>query len=988
MPNREEPGKLSPEQVQKLAKTISEAKSLTNQQEEIIQRVLEGETEISNLRISSLEKYFDIYSRNLDLIARKHSALNDAFLILDGKLNNNYEKFSSKFGEIERELADLSNQKDELASNSSANNTESNSTAKAKDETVEVSNIIDELSRLLLDAGTEFTTEFSDLLKAQVTSTKDAIDSKNEARNKRKSTELLISGGSDTERTQMAELKALQANELADASAETKLQAQMSGLLERLNAESMAKKGVLTAEDILANQKTVQDKFGNSEERLAAIRKNDALMADPNTAKLVEANEKKKAAAIAKYEADARRKNNGILTAEREQAIKDLAEKEFELSEENLKKLAEEEEKKNKKQLISADSSLGKIISGIKESENKIVEQDPEASDFEKGMQKTVAALDTAIVGLSNLAAKLDKSIDDIASRQGDIDTRLQGSKNETNYAGSYWGQLTKDMMSVGAVTPFFKQEKFADNIKSLVDQGIAHDLKQRAFLMTIQEKIANTFNVADGTLLRLVRIQQQDTTAGRLGMESALNAFLNNMYENTEYLKSVADGVRSSLQEMEALMGSAEATEVEYQVQKWMGSLYSVGMSQDAVNNIAGALGQLAAGQVDALTGGSGAGNLLVMAANKAGKSISDILTEGLNGEETNALLQATVNYMAELAESSKDSKVIQQQLANVFGVRASDLKAATNLTTDDTIGNISSSYLTYDNMLNRLNVMAGTMGQRTSIGEMMSNVWANGQYSLASSMSNNPAAYLIYKAAGLLDATTGGIPLPDILAAGFGVQLNTTIADLMRVGAMSNGIIGSIGSMISGLSNSFDGQAMLATMGIKEGSGLNVVARGTGDGIGAGEMSSGGGKTTSNSGYVGNSSGSDIKNSTIQEAENSKKQQMIEALEEEQDHQIDFINTNVLKIYELLDEVTSGKRNFNVKVAGYGLTKSGSSGSSSGALGGVAGLSNKSTYGSSALGGGLTHNDSSLGSNGSTSNGSSSSFNNTVNLGGWTVS
>ena len=61
----EELGKLSPEQIQKLASTISEAKSLTSQQEEIIKRVLAGEIEIGNTRIASLEKYFDIYSKSL-----------------------------------------------------------------------------------------------------------------------------------------------------------------------------------------------------------------------------------------------------------------------------------------------------------------------------------------------------------------------------------------------------------------------------------------------------------------------------------------------------------------------------------------------------------------------------------------------------------------------------------------------------------------------------------------------------------------------------------------------------------------------------------------------------------------------------------------------------------------------------------------------------------------------------------------------------------
>ena len=87
----DELGRLSPEQINKLANTISEAKNLTAQQEEIIGRVLAGEIEIGETRISSLEKYFDSYSRNLDKIARKYSELDDTFLILGNKLNEGYK---------------------------------------------------------------------------------------------------------------------------------------------------------------------------------------------------------------------------------------------------------------------------------------------------------------------------------------------------------------------------------------------------------------------------------------------------------------------------------------------------------------------------------------------------------------------------------------------------------------------------------------------------------------------------------------------------------------------------------------------------------------------------------------------------------------------------------------------------------------------------------------------------------------------------------
>jgi hypothetical protein len=417
------------------------------------------------------------------------------------------------------------------------------------------------------------------------------------------------------------------------------------------------------------------------------------------------------------------------------------------------------------------------------------------------------------------------------------------------------------------------------------------------------------------------------------MGMESALNAFLNNMYETSEYLSDVADSVRSSLSEMESLMSGAASAEVEYQVQKWLGSMYSVGMSDGAVRDISTALGQIGAGQIEGITNG-GAGNLIIMAANDAGLSIADILTGGLDAKDTNKLMQAMVNYLAELAESAKDNNVVQQQLANVFGVKASDLRAATNLTSKGSVSNIYGNSMTYNDMLSQLSAMAGSMGSRTSIAEMMTNFWENGSYTLAGSMASNPVSYFIYKMASVVDDAAGGIDLPFLNVMGFGVDLNTTVSDLMRLAAVGGGILGSIGPMISGLGSSFSGVSMLNKLGIGTGSGLNVVQRGTGAGLtGAG----GGGSDTSTSGYAGNSSGSDVKDSTIQESEDSKKQQMIEAKEEEEANQVNVLNETVIKIYELLDDVASGKSCFKVKIEGYGLTKAGSSSGS--ALGGASG-------------------------------------------------
>nr|DAU00298.1 MAG TPA: hypothetical protein [Bacteriophage sp.] len=41
-----------------------------------------------------------------------------------------------------------------------------------------------------------------------------------------------------------------------------------------------------------------------------------------------------------------------------------------------------------------------------------------------------------------------------------------------------------------------------------MVDLGINYNLEERAFLATISDKVATTFDAANGTLLRLIRLQ------------------------------------------------------------------------------------------------------------------------------------------------------------------------------------------------------------------------------------------------------------------------------------------------------------------------------------------------------------------------------------------------------------------------------------------------------------------------------------------------
>lgn len=1002
--------KLSPEQLTGLAKVLSEAKSLNDRQIEIIEKVLEGEDRISERRISNLTRYFDIYSKSLDNIARKQSDLSDGFLVLDRRADS-YSKKVSKSSFISDDSDKKANRgsgakgnnnsSDDRTSNNSSSESSNNSNKKSRENEWKIEgtrrealkNKNNENLQEELDKITEFFKKNPEARKNDILASQNPENSDN---NLPFTAEELTTRATEQELEQlkkhtnltnsikqkMLDLELLSSQTEADLSSQI-IEVRLNTMQDVLQAEIKAQElsNNLAAEIAYASSQEGAEELGDLRARKSTAKdriKNNEYIEDQRQ-KFIE-----------KKELEAKRKNNGILSKEAAADIQKQTAEKFKLDSDSLEKLNKRRieqdylsektaERAEMHRDVNVFSEGARATLGDRKQALFNLTHD-EAGDFD--LEKTISS---AVIAISDLAKQLEAKVDKIGSFKKDVDTRLQGSSNEQSN-GSYWDQLVKDMTSVGAVNPYFKQEDFAENIKSLVQEGIAFDLKQRAFLMTIQDKIANTFNVADGTLLRLIRIQQEDSTAGRLGMESALNAFLNEMYETTEYLQNVASSVRASLGEMEALMKGAEAAEVEYQVQKWLGSLYSVGMSNEAVNAISDTLGKVASGQIEGLTGG-GTGNLIVMAANESGLSIADILTEGIDASDTNKLLQATVDYLAKLADDSKENKVVQQELAKVFGVKASDLRAATNLSTST--GDVFGSSLTYGNMISQLMRMAGSLGDRTSMSEKLTNIWENGQYSLAGSMASSPVSYFIYKIAKVLDDTAGGIDLPFLNVMGFGVDLNTTVSDLMRVAAIGGGVLGSLGPIISGLGSSFSGRAMLSKLGINSGSGLSITPRGSGAG-GLGVSASGG--SVSESGYVGNASGSDVKDSTIQESEDSKKQQMIEAKEEAEANEVDVLNNTVIKIYELLDDVANGNSSFTVQVEGYGLTKTKSStGSSSGGsaldklINSASSLSGSgSSSGSNGAGGSSGGGSGGLGDGGVNSNG----LRGNASIGGWTTS
>mgnify|MGYP004546572565 FL=1 len=82
------------------------------------------------------------------------------------------------------------------------------------------------------------------------------------------------------------------------------------------------------------------------------------------------------------------------------------------------------------------------------------------------------------------------------------VNARLQGAGKELNYES-----LNNKIRTNTALNPYVRYTTVLEKMASLVDQGIASNVTQRAFLASISDKIATTFNAAESSLLSIVRI-------------------------------------------------------------------------------------------------------------------------------------------------------------------------------------------------------------------------------------------------------------------------------------------------------------------------------------------------------------------------------------------------------------------------------------------------------------------------------------------------
>lgn len=392
----------------------------------------------------------------------------------------------------------------------------------------------------------------------------------------------------------------------------------------------------------------------------------------------------------------------------------------------------------------------------------------------------------------------------------GKVDARLQSEEAQTGF----FKQITDDVQSTVGASRFVSQKELLQNVAKLTENGIAYNIEQRAMLATLSDKMVTTFDVLDNTLQRMIRIQQADLTMSQLGSEAQLTKFLNSQFEDTSYLNTMYDSVLAALTDSISNMDKNNATSFTYAVQKWLASLYSVGLSDQAVASIASGINALASGNINTLNSNQPLSVLMNMSATNAGLSYSDLLTQGLNASNVNDLMRSMVDYLGTIAENTTDNQVLRSQWSDVLGITLTDLRAVSNLTNND-ISAIYRSNTTYDQSINETQNQLQTVVGRTAASERVQTMADNFMFNWGMNMAQNDAQYMTWYATQFVDQLLGVVGLQNstvgmitkvISALPMLSSLSETLGDISNTSLSLNtsgggilGVLGALGNIIT---------------------------------------------------------------------------------------------------------------------------------------------------------------------------------------------
>lgn len=394
-------------------------------------------------------------------------------------------------------------------------------------------------------------------------------------------------------------------------------------------------------------------------------------------------------------------------------------------------------------------------------------------------------ALSGGIQAVGNLYGNITQQAKFYGDLIGQMETRLLGS-------GKTYASVSDMISKVFAAGPFFSMESTMKKTSEFVEKGIAFNVELRSSMAVLSDKVARTFDAFDSTLLRLIKIQQQDSTAARLSMENMLTKFLNNQYQNTEYLNQLSKSVSAALIETSYLQDRETKTEFDYSVQSWLGSMSSAGVSDSTIQKLAEGMGYLGSGNISAISSNTALEQLLVASANRSsGRTYGDILTTGATSEDVGSLFTGLHNLVSDITSSG--NLVAINQYAQIFGLSMSDLRSVLNLTSKD-IQVITANTKSYQQALSNLQTETSreALLSRSSTQEIIENYIGNLVGDAGRRVASSTGSYLAWKMAGMVSDFLDGITT-NIGFLGSGVSLK--IGDITRaasvLGALSPGLV-----------------------------------------------------------------------------------------------------------------------------------------------------------------------------------------------------
>ena len=237
-------------------------------------------------------------------------------------------------------------------------------------------------------------------------------------------------------------------------------------------------------------------------------------------------------------------------------------------------------------------------------------------------------------------------------------------------------------------------------------------------------------------------------------------------------------------------------------------------------------------------------------------------------------------------------------------------DLTSLLNLSTEDLVS-ISDNMLAYSNAIAETERQLSSLSSRTSVAEMVKNVFDNVMTTFGTSISSNISSYTAWLVTDFIEQATGGIALPTVSVLGSFVDLNTTLTGLIKAGIVGGSALRNIGTILSAFSN-------IGSLSLEDWGGSETTGRGRGLNTTLSDTNTGIGRTTSQTAYIGNSSSSDIYESSITAATNEAKESYTGTEEDDPDSVENVIKNRIAvgveNIYSELIEINSKMSNLDV--------------------------------------------------------------------------